>query len=84
MKLHIYKFYQLGDIRFHACDKRAVWMEDDWEYLGEVDVQDSSKSDAEIVLEGLRKEEEAITTKYLDEKGLIETRRREYMALENS
>ena len=81
MKLHIYKFYQVDEIRFHACEKRALWMEDDWEYLGVVEVNDSSKSNTEIALAALKKEEEGITAQYLEAKQRIKTKRNELMAI---
>jgi hypothetical protein len=84
MKLHIYKFYQVDEIRFHACEKRALWMEDDWLYLGAVEVAASSKSDTEIALAALEKEEAGITAQYLEAKQRIEVRRQEFMALENN
>jgi hypothetical protein len=79
--LHIYKFYMSGEIRWDACTRRKEWMEDEWEYLGTVEIEGSTKSDEEIVLAGLEKEEEELTAKYLVHKKRIEARRQELMAL---
>lgn len=80
--LHIHKFYSNGEIRFAAAPQRAEWMEDGgWEYLGATHVYDSERSDTEIALAGLAKEEDELVLEYQQRRGKIKEARSKLMAL---
>ena len=79
--LHIHKFYRQGEVRFSADTERAEWMEDDWEYLGAVEVDDSASSDTELALAGLAKEEDDLLLEYQQRRGMIKNARSKLLAL---
>jgi hypothetical protein len=89
MKLHIYKYWMDANnaVQYIAERERKEWMEDEsstgWIYMGEVEVQDRGKSNTELALDGLAREEDSLYEASMARKSEIANKRAQLLARES-